>query len=88
MPDPLRQSVSATQAPALFGLSPSETELTVYHYLIGTTSMDATRGDIRMRLGRKLQWDPEKEQFVGDEEANKMVAREQRKPWTYEAVVG
>jgi predicted dehydrogenase len=43
-------------------------------------------GSISLRLGRKLQWDPEKEQFVGDEEANRMVAREQRRPWTYEAV--
>ena len=43
-------------------------------------------GAISTRLGRKLQWDPAKEQFVGDEEANKMVAREQRKPWTYDLV--
>ena len=43
-------------------------------------------GSISTRLGRKLKWDPEKEQFVGDEEANRMVAREQRRPWTYEAV--
>jgi len=44
-------------------------------------------GAISTRLGRKLQWDPKKEQFVGDDEANKMVAREQRKPWTYDTVV-
>ena len=38
---------------------------------------------ISMRLGgRKLQWDPEKEQIVGDEEARAMQAREQRKPYT------
>jgi predicted dehydrogenase len=43
-------------------------------------------GAISTRLGRKLTWDPEKEQFAGDEEANRMVAREQRKPWTYDAV--
>jgi predicted dehydrogenase len=41
-------------------------------------------GAISTRLGRKLTWDPAKEQFVGDDEANKMVAREQRKPWTYD----
>jgi len=41
-------------------------------------------GAISTRLGRKLQWDPQKEQFVGDDEANRMVAREQRKPWTYD----
>jgi predicted dehydrogenase len=43
-------------------------------------------GSISLRLGRKLQWDPQNEQFVGDEEANRMVSREQRRPWTYEAV--
>jgi predicted dehydrogenase len=43
-------------------------------------------GSIALRLGRKLQWDPQKEQFVGDDEANKYVAREQRRPWSYETV--
>jgi myo-inositol 2-dehydrogenase / D-chiro-inositol 1-dehydrogenase len=43
-------------------------------------------GVISMRLGRKLKWDPAKEQFVGDSEANKYLAREMRKPWTYDAV--
>jgi len=35
-------------------------------------------GNISMRLGRPLQWDPEKEQFVGDDEANGCLRREQR----------
>jgi myo-inositol 2-dehydrogenase/D-chiro-inositol 1-dehydrogenase len=39
-------------------------------------------GDIAMRLGRKLRWDPDKEQFVGDDEANKMLWRPMRSPWT------
>jgi hypothetical protein len=43
-------------------------------------------GAIAIRLGRKLKWDPAKEQFVGDAEANKYLAREMRKPWTYDAV--
>jgi len=34
-----------------------------------------------MRLGRTLKWDPAKERFVGDEEANKMLARQQRAPY-------
>jgi hypothetical protein len=43
-------------------------------------------GVIALRLGRKLTWDPEKESFVGDSEANGHLAREMRKPWSYEAV--
>ncbi len=38
-------------------------------------------GNIAMRLGRKLEWDPEKEEFTGDAEANGMRSREMRKPW-------
>ena len=35
--------------------------------------------NISMRLGRPLRWDPDKELFIGDSEANKHVSREQRK---------
>lgn len=35
-------------------------------------------GTISMRLGRPLRWDPEKEEFIGDAEANEMLKREQR----------
>jgi myo-inositol 2-dehydrogenase/D-chiro-inositol 1-dehydrogenase len=38
-------------------------------------------GDIAMRLGRKLRWDPDKERFIGDDEANKMLWRPMRSPW-------
>jgi predicted dehydrogenase len=41
-------------------------------------------GSISLRLKRALKWDPAKEAFVGDDEAQGYVAREQRKPWTYE----
>jgi predicted dehydrogenase len=37
--------------------------------------------DIATRLGRKLRWDPAKEQFLDDDEASKMLAREMRSPW-------
>jgi predicted dehydrogenase len=35
--------------------------------------------NIAIRLGRKLQWDPVKEDIVGDDEARKFLTREQRK---------
>jgi predicted dehydrogenase len=38
-------------------------------------------GDIAMRLGRKLRWDPAKEEFLGDAEANGMLSRPMRAPW-------
>ncbi len=37
--------------------------------------------DIAMQVDRKLDWDPVKEVFVNDDEANAMLAREQRKPY-------
>jgi predicted dehydrogenase len=37
--------------------------------------------DIAMRLGRKLRWDPDKEEFIGDAEANRMLSRPMRSPW-------
>jgi predicted dehydrogenase len=35
--------------------------------------------NISLRLNRNLKWDPEKEEIVGDSDANNWVAREQRK---------
>ncbi|MBI5757630.1 MAG: Gfo/Idh/MocA family oxidoreductase [Planctomycetales bacterium] len=43
-------------------------------------------GVISLRLGRKLQWNPQTEQFVSDDEANRWLNRELRKPWSYDAV--
>jgi len=37
--------------------------------------------NLSIRLGRKLQYDPVKEQFVGDEEANRFVNVPMRSPW-------
>ena len=43
-------------------------------------------GVLSLRLGRKLQWNPETEQFIGDDDANHWLRRELRKPWSYDAV--
>ncbi len=36
---------------------------------------------IAMKIDRKLEWDPVKEQFVNDQEANAHLSRPQRRPW-------
>ncbi len=37
--------------------------------------------DICTRLGRKLRWDPQKEDFVNDAQASRMLSRPMRSPW-------
>ncbi len=39
-------------------------------------------GNIAIRTGRKITWDPAKEQIIGDVEAAKMVGKPYREPWT------
>lgn len=43
---------------------------------------------ISLRQNQKLTWDPKSEHFTGEgaQEANKHLAREQRKPWTYDCL--
>jgi len=41
---------------------------------------------IAIRLGRKLNWDPAKEQFIGDDEASSWLARPMRKPYDYDMI--
>jgi predicted dehydrogenase len=43
--------------------------------------------NIAMRLERKLTWDPIKETFVGDEDANSMISREQREGYRIDVEV-
>jgi len=38
-------------------------------------------GNIAMLLGRKLRWDPVKERFLNDDEANRLLDRPRRAPW-------
>jgi hypothetical protein len=42
--------------------------------------------NITRRLGRALKWDPVKEQFIGDDEANKLVERPRRKGYELPSV--
>ena len=37
--------------------------------------------NICLRLGRKVRWGPETEQFIDDEQANRMIRRAMRPPW-------
>lgn len=43
-------------------------------------------GAISVRLGRKINWNPAKEEFINDKEATTYLSREMRKPWDYSAV--
>ncbi len=40
-------------------------------------------GMLSLKLGRSVQWDGEKEEIVGDPEANKLLRRPYRGPWKY-----
>ena len=46
----------------------------------------ALLGMLSYKLGRSVEWDGEKEQCVGDEDANKLLRREYRKGWEYPTV--
>ena len=39
-------------------------------------------GNISLRLGRDLRWDPKTERVLDDDAANQMLSRPMRKPWT------
>ena len=43
-------------------------------------------GNIAYLLGRPLTWDPVKERFEGDKEANKMLTRQLKKEWRIKGV--
>ncbi len=42
--------------------------------------------NLSQKLGRSLTWDAEKQQVVGDEEANKLLRRPYREPWKHPEV--
>jgi hypothetical protein len=41
--------------------------------------------NIAIKVGRKLKWDPAREEFAGDAEANALLQRPLRAPWKYPA---
>jgi predicted dehydrogenase len=45
------------------------------------TSSICNLGNIAMRLKRKIRWDPEKEEILGDSEATALLSRPMRSPW-------
>jgi Predicted dehydrogenases and related proteins len=38
---------------------------------------------LSLRIGRSIQWDGDKEQIIGDAEANALLSRKYRQPWEY-----
>jgi hypothetical protein len=39
-------------------------------------------GEIAMLTGRKIKWDPDKEEIIGDSQASALLGRSYREPWT------
>jgi len=52
---------------------------------VGASTICCHLANIAMRLGRPLKWNPTKEHFIGDDEANGMLAREYRKGYEIES---
>ncbi len=49
------------------------------------SSASCILANISQKLGRTLMWDAEKQQVVGDEEANRLLKRPYRSPWQHPA---
>ncbi len=37
--------------------------------------------DIAIKLGRKLRWNPKEEEFINEEQVNRMLSRPMQSPW-------
>ncbi|NQT26961.1 Gfo/Idh/MocA family oxidoreductase [candidate division KSB1 bacterium] len=49
---------------------------------IGASSCNVCHlGNIAIQMGRKLNWNPDMQQFIGDMEANRHISRAIRSPW-------
>ena len=46
----------------------------------------ALLGMLSLKAGRSIEWDGEKEEIVGDDEASKFLRRDYRGPWEYPEV--
>ena len=58
-------------------------ELPICDVEIGHRSVSVCHLDnIALNLRRELKWDPEQERFLDDDEANALLRREMRSPWT------
>jgi len=55
------------------------TPIEVGHHSIAVAHL----GNIAMRLGRRVRWDPRREEILGDPEAARMLCRPMREPWHY-----
>ena len=42
--------------------------------------------NLSMKLGRTLAWDPKTQRVIGDDEANRLLARPYRSPWVHPTV--
>jgi myo-inositol 2-dehydrogenase / D-chiro-inositol 1-dehydrogenase len=51
------------------------------------TAAMAHIGNIAMTLKRKLRWDPVNEEFPGDPEANALLSRTEREPWSIKTLL-
>ena len=57
-------------------------ELTVAPVEVGHRSISvALLGEIAMLVGRKIKWDPEREEIIGDPSASALLGRSYREPW-------
>ena len=45
------------------------------------TAIICNLGNMSLRLGRTIRWDPDKEVVIGDKEAAAMCTQEYRAPW-------
>jgi predicted dehydrogenase len=79
--EPVRLAVSKDHAQNWLDCIKSR-ELPICDVEIGHRSASVCHlANMAVRLGRKVQWDPAKEQVIGDDEAAAMASRPYREPW-------